>query len=350
MLELLIIFFVALALYFDLKSRTLPDELNFFFTFLAISLVILQYEFDVYFLVSAYLPFFIFNMAFAYLLYKVGVWAGGDVKFFTALMAAMPLYSAYKPYAALSVFLTSAALLLPITFIYYVKEILLFKGELHKIFVESIIGAGRNAVVSFSIIFLIGRIYDLSSSYLLVIAIIILSFFIRIPFKIALPLFLVGFIFFRLNDFLALLLFLFFAALFLHFMRAAFHLVSDKVLTKEVSVKHLREGEIPAQTYYVSDGRLRVWSPGDAWRNVLGILKAGGRLKFSNALGMLKPKGRMVVDALKARGVLPEEIKELKRLGVKQILVKESLPFAPVVAAAFLVYKYWDALSLIGMK
>ncbi|MFH1442708.1 MAG: A24 family peptidase [Candidatus Micrarchaeota archaeon] len=349
MWEFALLLFIALVFYFDLKSRIIPDPINFFFMFLAIALTIFQYRFDIDFLLSQFAPFFLLNFAFAYFLYRLGVWAGGDVKFFTAIMAFMPLYGDFRMLAAIPVFLLSAFLLIPITLLYHLDDLLLLRRDFHRIFVNSIVSAGRGTVLSFSALFIISRFSEAYSSPLLVIFFILLSFLIRIPFKFALPLMLLGLLFFRLNDYLSLLLFLFFAGLVLHLMQRSFSMIFKRILTKPVLVSKLRIGDIPAETYFLRRKKLETWSAKDALRHAAALIEKGKALSFEAAMDALKPKGTIIADSLKAAGVSLSEIKELKRLRVKQILVKESLPFAPVIAAAFLLYKYLDILVILGI-
>ncbi|HLC48653.1 MAG TPA: hypothetical protein VJI13_06275, partial [Candidatus Norongarragalinales archaeon] len=73
MWEIIILFFIALVFYFDLKARMIPDAINFFFMFLAIALAILKYDFEMGLLLTTYAPFFLMNLAFAYALYRI--WA-----------------------------------------------------------------------------------------------------------------------------------------------------------------------------------------------------------------------------------------------------------------------------------
>jgi Flp pilus assembly protein protease CpaA len=350
MWEFALFLFIALVFYFDLKMRMIPDSINFFFMFLAIALTIFQTHFDIDFLLSQFAPFFLLNFAFAYLLYRLGVWAGGDVKFFTAIMAFMPLYGDFRMLAAVPVFLLAAFLLIPITFLYHLDDILLYRREFHRIFVHSIISAGRGTILSFSALFIISRFSEMYSSPLLVIFFILLSFLIRLPNKFALPIMLLGLLFFRLNDYLSLLIFLFFAGLILHFLRLSFGMIFKKILTRHVPISKLRVGEIPAETYFLKGGKIGTWSAKDALEHVAALINSKKALSFEAAMDALKPRGMIIADSLKAAGVSLPEIKELKRLRVKQILVKESLPFAPVIAAAFLLYKYLDILVILGIR
>ncbi|MEK6953845.1 MAG: A24 family peptidase [Candidatus Micrarchaeota archaeon] len=349
MWEIAILFFIALVFYFDLKARMIPDAVNFFFLFIGIALVILKYEVEMPFLLFSYAPFFLLNFAFAYGLYRLGVWAGGDVKFFTALMAYMPLYAGFSFFSGFAVFLISALFLIPITLIYNFGEIFVFRRDFKRLFIDSIINAGKSAALSFCALFLISRFSQIYTSPLLILAFLVISFIIPIPLKIALPIMLIGIFFLSLEDYLSLLLLLFFVSLILQFLRGSFKVISKKVLTKTVLVSNLREGLIPAETLYMKGGKIAHWSADDAFKEINKLLSIGRRIRPYRVFSDLKPKGKVIIDSLKARGLLPSEIRALKKLGVKQILVKESLPFAPVIAAAFLVYRYVDILKLLGL-
>ena len=80
------------ATYSDLKSRTVSDKLNYFlalsgiFSHLGLSVFLNDWRFIAYCLVSIAVAFI-----FSWLLWKLGVWAGGDVKLFTALSAVNPI-------------------------------------------------------------------------------------------------------------------------------------------------------------------------------------------------------------------------------------------------------------------
>lgn len=65
----------------------------------------------------------------------------------------------------------------------------------------------------------------------------------------------------------------------------------------------------------------------------------GDSLKVALASGsisaLMPPKEGVIVDCLKARGVTKGEMAKLKSAGIIELIVKESLPFAPVLALGF---------------
>ena len=70
---------------------------------------------------------------FAYALYKLGAWAGGDAKFFTALLAYLPLLTPkYGFEHILYAFLASALLLIPVTLLVFSREVLALRNQVIK--------------------------------------------------------------------------------------------------------------------------------------------------------------------------------------------------------------------------
>jgi Flp pilus assembly protein protease CpaA len=97
--------FAFAASLFDLKERRIPDWLNY--SFLAAALVFgwIQGVFGTTLLFSAV------AFVFAFVLFKAGVWAGGDAKFFSSLSAFLPLLGKTSVFALGVWFVLSVALL-----------------------------------------------------------------------------------------------------------------------------------------------------------------------------------------------------------------------------------------------
>ena len=76
-------------------------------------------------------------------------------------MAYLPLYLPfYRPLlitAPISIFLTSALLLVPITLLYNFSEIFVFRREFKKVFVDSVINSAKSTILAFSCLFIISR-------------------------------------------------------------------------------------------------------------------------------------------------------------------------------------------------
>ncbi len=94
--------YAAIAAAWDLSSRRIPDALNLAGVVIAVIAAVLSG--------TSLLPFAALSVAafaFAYVLYRLGAWAGGDAKFFTALC--MFLFSAAaSPLVIIALFLTAA--------------------------------------------------------------------------------------------------------------------------------------------------------------------------------------------------------------------------------------------------
>jgi len=82
---------ILIATYTDLKDRIIPNKLTYSLIFLGIALHALES-----FTVSSFWPLLtsialtVATFAFSWLLWKAGVWAGGDVKLFTGIAALNP--------------------------------------------------------------------------------------------------------------------------------------------------------------------------------------------------------------------------------------------------------------------
>jgi len=294
----------------------------------------------------------------AYLLYRLGVWAGGDVKLFAGLAAlnpvnpniltrlgilGIPAFSAIElPAFPLTLFVFSLFSMLPYGAFLAGSRLLKnreekkkFKQELGKRIVQGIVfsgtAIGASAVLSF-----------LGLSQLIVLPILFLAAFLPRWARIGIGfvLFLFGLWFNQwqaMEQFLALLAFL--LGLYLLF---KLYSLSKVLMRKPVKISELEPGMISGQTL-IEKGKNVEIAP------ELGIKKlikyfAQNRFK---AMELLQPKGRAIVSSRSAGGLTEEEIIELKRLSKegkigKSLLVKESAPFVPAVLIAYI------ALNIVG--
>lgn len=110
----LAIVFAAAASINDLKSRIIPDWLNYGSLVVAVAAALLAGRLD-----ASYAAFVAAAFAFSWLLYKLGVWAGGDVKFFTAISAWFGLLKSTSPLLIVGAFTVSAILALPVAMACY---------------------------------------------------------------------------------------------------------------------------------------------------------------------------------------------------------------------------------------
>lgn len=327
------------ATYTDFKRREIPDLLNY--GGLAVGLGLDFLSFSQPFFLSSVMPFVVGAFLFAYLLYRLGVWAGGDVKFFTALCAFYPLLQTHFSLLSLFwIFLGSVLALVPVALFLYAPRLVPYSKEFRRMAFAAFRSGLNTALISYDFLFVLGFLaFFFSASPLLQLVVVGLFYFLEIPFLPSLVLFAV----FSLMEGLDLPLFLFLlaAAFGLRFLPSAFSLVSEKILRRRVPAAHLQEGMIPAQTVSIEGRKIRLLQPvalSQALPKALRMLRSGASASQTlSALSGLPGKGRVLASALRARGLVPSEIKALKAAGVKHLVVRESLPYAPLLAAGFLL-------------
>jgi len=276
-LLLLLLAFCLLASLFDLRRRVVPDWLNATFFAVALSMA--------FFLRAGLIQqllFVAFCFAFAFVLYKLGAWAGGDAKFFTALLAFYPLFKPLDYAAPLHVFLTAVLFLAPFILFSHWREIKREKQMLKALAVKAIGSAVGAVAFAFVLSIAFKRIAWIGLFWSFVISALAFFAFTALP----------------------------------ELMR--------KALRKQVAIAQLQDGAIPAETIVVARGK---------WKAVeLGLLQAAKKL----ASGKRLFEGKVVANAFLARGLEKSEIVELKKLrGLRFLQVRESLAFAPMLSMAF---------------
>jgi len=302
---------------------------------------------------------------FAWLLWKMGVWAGGDVKLLTGIAALAPYntnilaelgISVYGlnqtlfafghpiPIFFLSMFVFSVFAMVPYGILIALNDLAKVKEERQLLAKESWEKAGQTlqltmAVVGFSWLLLIFGI----TQWLLLPILLALGFVksrkLRLP--LLAGLFLAS-IFFRpvKSAESAAIVFMLFFGLYLLFKLYA---VSKKLLKETKKITELEEGDIIAESFIEQKkGILRVRGLGI--KRIINYLVAN---KLQELLEQLQPRGRVIASSRKARGVTEEEISELKKLVEEKkvedvIEVKLSAPFVPAMLIAFI------ALNVIG--
>lgn len=228
----------------------------------------------------------------------MGAWAGGDVKFFIAIMSLIPIYNCLHPFSFISIFLNAAMLVIPLTL-----------GLIIINFNEKIYSDIKKAII----------LSIKSTTY-------------------ALPFLLIFYFVFNSDIITSTTLFFVFSLFSL-----LFSILRKQVLVKELNVNDLKEGDISKQTIYLSKGKVKYWDPPSIKEIVKLTLK--GEIK---ALFAPKDADSILVDSLSAAGMSEEQIKELKRRGVKRILVKLSLPFIPLLAIGYLLSIVgWDIICVL---
>lgn len=324
------IFYAGAAIYaivasvFDFRLRIIPDWLNYGAVVVAVGLAAVsgKLNFD-------YALFVAWGFVFSYALYKLGAWAGGDVKFFTGASAWFALIHAFNPLQLIAVFIASAVLTLPVAMVWYGKRILQNKHLLEPLVPSSIKNglyggavAGVTASISYTHVYvgiLAGVILSLiltRSKWQIAVfasAAALVYQWQQFVYGFAGGLLIVGLTTFVLSGFAA---------------------IAPYVLRRNVPVGELAEGDIPYSSVYLDkEGNATYWNPPTA----IDVFKMGLNLD-AEGLGNLSPPPNPTVNCLDAGGVTVEQINELKKAkGVTRLVVKESLPFAPAIALGFIV-------------
>jgi len=353
--------FLVLATLSDLKERVVSNRLNYAMLALGIALHALWAFLEGDWLILGWaLACVAATFIASFVLWRLGVWAGGDVKLFTALAALVPLNPAFLPqilgYAQgifsplslpvfpLEIFIFSIFSMFPIGVLVSVRGILKRKAlkervlkDLKAIFWNALFFAfaiaGLEALLSF---------YGINL-WLAIVPLAILGF---VPSKaravVSVLLFIIGFFvsgaFSLLANFAISLVSLFAVSAFLKL----FFVSRNEVLVVQKKISKLAEGDIVAESFIESKNGKVLRSKG------LGLRETFKYLKTSNLAGLLKalrPEGRIIADRHSAAGVSLEELKELgllvkrKRLE-DRVLVKLSTPFVPGVLCAFLLLAF----------
>jgi preflagellin peptidase FlaK len=312
---------LLLSTYTDLKERIVSNKITYGLIVLGVLLHALES-----FVSSSFQPLFlslsgaVIGFAFAFVLYKVGAWAGGDVKLFAGMGALLPTapFQNLLPgfWLELPVFpflVLSNSVLLSFPFVMAFVFWKTFKQKhLRDSFTRMLKSSVLNALfVAASVYGLVALLEKLFlPSFLSVVFLVALVF---VPLKprllVGAGLFLTGFWFSGpLENFLWVLLAGFLAS---GFWEAMVH--GRKSLKKKTRVSELEEGMIPGQTLYVKEGKVLEYKK--PWLSLE---------RFTDPPGV-------IVSELHAGGIEKNQIKKLEELGVKHLLVKESIPLIPIL-------------------
>jgi archaeal preflagellin peptidase FlaK len=348
---------VLIATYTDLKERIVPNQLNFALALIGLMIYGIQS-----FLVESPLPFLysfwgmIFGFLFGWVLWKGGVFAGGDVKLFTALGALNPFTPALLK---IDPFVTSQFNVFPITlFIYstfaflpYGIAIMFYKLSKNKGFQKKLwndlkirIKQATHFAIFSAGTYTLLEVFEINS---IVILPIMLAWILMKEYKV----------FATIIIFIAAIIAMPYFAL--HSLGYSLLIVVGgytlikmmfsmrPLLSKEIDVKDLEEGMIPSKTL-VKKGKKIVELEG---------ISLGQMIKYAKKqkLNELLNPGEEIISSRKARGVTVEELEEVKKLAKagkisKTIFVKDTLPFVPTILLGYILClalgDFW--LILIG--
>jgi len=338
---------LIVATYTDLKERIVPNKLNYALAILGLIVYGTQSYFEtnptplIYSFLGMCIGFF-----FGWIMWKIGVFAGGDVKLFMGLGALNPftpallklglLSSANFPLFPLTLFLHALISFLPYGLFLVGWRVLKnkkFQKELYSEMKPKVISAIHASLFA-------------SATY------VILIFLKLNPLFTILVLIVWGFLGKNKKYFTALGLIcatIINAQLLLQAILAAmifsvglYTLIkllfsTRKVLSTEIKVKELQEGMIPAKSL-AWKGKKVIEVETINLKLILKCIKEKNTQKIFDALN---PKHE-IISGRKARGLSEEELKEVRKLATKglipkKMLIKESMPFVPTMLIGYVL-------------
>ncbi len=311
--------FCILASVYDLRERRIPNALNYGGLIAAIAFGAAA---------GAGLQFVLLvagSFVFAYLLYRIGAWAGGDAKFFTALAAFLAVNRA-DVFLPFELFLLSALFLVPVSIALFASLVVGRWRELRDAVKSDLRPAFESALLAPAIL----SVLSLWPSPLAMFILLAVLSFIRIPLFLGVMAFGVSAWFLGANAF-AVTAFSFAAILVIGLLKASFGLLQQHAFRSTVVVGRLAPGDVPAEFIVAVGDSARVVA-GPSLRNAISLVSSG---HVADALLALRPPARFIAGPNRAAGFSSSQIAELKRRGVKQVVVRRTLPFAPILVAGF---------------
>jgi preflagellin peptidase FlaK len=317
----------ALASYSDLRTREVPPWLSYGLIGTGFAMHALES-----FILSDPYPLLITTLMtgacfiFAYLLYTLGAWAGGDVKLFTALGALLPEYGVvFFPFL---VFGLSIMMVLPFAII-YVIYFLTRQEKLRAIITQAYREWLPRGIYSCFALF---SVYTLTSTagleaYSIIIFIVLVVALYRLfPYGAPIITFVATFSLLKQPDMIVHLLYFFMLSTLFFLGIASFGVARKHILREVVSIAQLKEGMIPAVDVFAQKGKAVLTEPR------FGVF----------------PKNT-VANSHRAGGLTAEEIQKLRKLGLRKLPVKKSMPFVPVMLLGIMVSAFAVSVGALSM-
>lgn len=362
LIKILGIFLVTMcciiATYTDVKSQTIPNKLTFSLFLIGIVLGTFYFykvgSLNIFYYCSILLVYL-----FSYVLWYFGVWAGGDVKLFTAIstilipefLVVIPNYKIFNivmPLNLLSfkiptflLIFNSVLSIVPIIIVMVIYKIFIHKPylidefkktinfkevllSLNSLIISYIIISELNVynpMLKIVLIFIVGYMISYIMNYDI--------FFIIISLVIVIKQILTMDILFYLYEFIFLLIILTIKNVY----KAG---LVKKALTKNICKNNLEEGMILAYPLYIKDNKY-YFNKESMFSNI--------RNNFSN-----KDKGELVCE-IKASGLSSNDVSLIKNNLNQDIPIKEGLSFAPFILSGlfitFFVGNTFDLMVLL---
>ncbi len=366
------------ASYSDLKDGVIRNKLTF--PLIAIGIVL-----NAIYVFTSNASIFLFIecavvtgviFALGYLFWKMGAWAGGDVKLFTALAAllpfyAIPLYPAIVNYQILGVpfpaeavypfpftlIINSILSILPFLLIYVFYIVVKNKPHLIGELISPIKEYKKNIVLTLVVTSAVTLTYTLTKELniqiilLSLILIYLLSLIIsKIPNRIKAVIISVVSVYALITNFkitISGMVLIFISLIVIEIVKKLLTSVSKEALQDDYKISELKEGMIPAYSVYEKDNSVYV----DDQSFITRVRKA---LKTGDVSLINPPKGKLLVSSM-AAGLTEKDIDLLKELKnenkiVDLFRIKKGIPFAPSILIGLLISLFIGDIAFILEK
>jgi Flp pilus assembly protein, protease CpaA len=360
------------ASYTDLKSGIIQNKLTFSLIGLGIILNAV-YAFminDIMFIVVGVI-FTAVIFALGYIFWKLGAWAGGDVKLFTALAALLPFYPLVLNYSLLghkfpvvsiygfpiTLIINSLLSILPFLLIYVlfiairrkpylVDELLAPVKEYRKNIVLALV-----ITASTTLTYIITSYIPYKNMIISLVLIVVFSLtIIKLPDKIkavVITIFTVYALYTRLELALIGIIVLFISITAVALLRVFLVSVNKKALQDNHEISDLKEGMIPAYSIYQNNDEVYIDDKGF-------FEKIKESINNGDPAGITAHKGKLLVSSM-AAGLTENDIILLKKLSEgnkinSKIKIKRGVPFAPSILIGLLISLFIGDLAVILQK
>ena len=306
-----------------------------------------------------------------YLFWKLGAWAGGDVKLFTALAALLPFYPALITYQIfqvtfpvesnypfpLTLIINSILSMLPFLLIYVFYVAIKTKPHLVGELLSPVKDYRKNLVLTLVITSAVTLTYFITKQLnyqVIIVSLIMIYLFSLLISKfpnrvkaVVVSVVTAFALFYSFQVTISSIIILFISIVFIEMVRKLLTTVSKEALQNDYPVSDLKEGMIPAYKLYQTDHEIFV----DDESFFQKIKKA---IKTADISLITAPKGKLVVGSL-AAGLTKEDIELLKNLAKEakisnEFRVKKGVPFAPSILIGLIISLFVGDLAFILLK
>lgn len=361
------------ASYSDLKLGIIPNKLTFPLIGLGITLnAIYAYTTSNIWFIIICIIFTAIIFALGYLLWKIGAWAGGDVKLFTALAALLPVYPLSLNYTIfnwnfplianygfpLTLILNSILSILPFLLIYIFYIAIRSKRYLlNELFSPITEDYKKNIVLSLvitSAVTLTILIFPYLPYQILIVTLILIYLLTLIISKlpnqlkaIVLSILTVFALYTDLKLTITSIIVLFISITLIKIIIKMLTSVNKKALQDDVQIGNLKEGMILANSVYENEKGVYVDDKGF-------FDKIKESIQSGDVNSIREPKGKLLVGSM-AAGLTDDDIKLLKKLKDEhkienKIRTKRGIPFAPSILLGLIISLFIGDLALILQK